>query len=115
MKKDPKFFIVHIYESILAIEKYTKAFSYEKFLKNIQLQDAVIRRLEIIGEATKNLPLNFREKYSDISWKKMTGTRDIISHEYFGVDFPVIWEIIKKDLKPLKIKIINLLENLNSD
>lgn len=113
MKKNPKFFIVHIYESILAIEKYTNAFSYEKFLKNLQLQDAVIRRLEIIGEATKNLPVNFRKKYPDIPWKKMTGTRDIISHEYFGIDFPVIREIIKHDLRPLKTQITELLESLN--
>ena len=112
MKKDDKVFLEHIIESIRQIEKYTEAFSYEKFSKNIQRQDAVIRRLEIVGQATKNLSPEFRKNNSEIPWKLITGTRDIISHEYFGVDFIMIWNIIKTDIPKLKIQILNLLEKL---
>lgn len=110
MKKDDKVFLTHIYESILQIEKYVSNFSYEKFEKNIQLQDAVIRRLEVIGEATKNLTTEFRKKHSNIPWKLMAGTRDVISHEYFGIDFIMIWNILKKELPGIKKQILKLLE-----
>ncbi|MBI5753651.1 DUF86 domain-containing protein [Candidatus Peregrinibacteria bacterium] len=113
MKKEPKVFLEHINNSINHIEKYIASFSYEQFSKNSQLQDAVVRRLEIIGEATKNLPEEFRKKYPEIPWKLMAGTRDVMSHEYFGIDFIMIWNIIKKELPELKIKIFNLLESLN--
>ncbi len=113
MKKEPKVFLGHICESIDHIEKYIASFSYIQFIKNPQLQDAVVRRLEIIGEATKNLPQEFRNKYPEIPWKFMAGTRDVMSHEYFGVDFMMIWNIIKKELPSLKIKILKLIENLN--
>ncbi|MEK7548174.1 MAG: HepT-like ribonuclease domain-containing protein, partial [Patescibacteria group bacterium] len=64
----------------------------------MQLQDAVTRRLEIIGEAVKNLPTELKKKYSKVPWKKITGTRDILIHEYFGTDFDLIWEVVKREL-----------------
>lgn len=102
MKKDSKVFLTHIFESIIAIEKYTESFTESQFLKNMQLQDAVMRRLEIIGEAVKNLPTDLKNKYPKVPWKKIAGTRDILIHEYFGTDIGLIWKVIKKELSQLK-------------
>jgi uncharacterized protein with HEPN domain len=73
MKKDPLIFVEHILESIALIEKYIKETTKEEFLNSVQLQDSVIRRIEIIGEAVKNLPPEMKTKYPDISWKRIAG------------------------------------------
>lgn len=112
MKKEDKVFLEHIYESIRHIENHLESFPREKFLKDIKLQDAIIRRLEIIGQATKNLSSELREKHPEVPWKLITGTRDVISHEYFGVDFIMIWNIAKKDIPELKVQILKLLEEI---
>lgn len=109
--KDPKIFLEHILESIKEIENSSKNISKSKFLKSIPTQDAIIRRLEIIGEATKNLPLSLRKKNIDIPWKKVAGMRDVLIHAYFGIDLNLVWKIIKKDIPKLKKQI----ESLNKD
>ena len=105
MKKDPRVFIEHILECIELIEKYLLERSIDDFLASTQLQDAVIRRIEIIGEATKKLPQDFKERYPDVPWKEMAGMRDIIVHEYFGVDLKLTWRVASEDLGTLKSKL----------
>lgn len=95
MKKDPKVFLTHILESIQLIEEYSKKFSEVKFHKDRFLQDAIIRRLEIIGEAVKNLPASFKGKYEDIPWRQMAGMRDVLIHEYFDIDLFLTWKVVK--------------------
>lgn len=112
MKKDPKIFVAHILESIEEIEKYSNHATRESFSKMKMMQDAIIRRIEIIGEATKNLPVPFRKKYSDIPWREMAGMRDILIHDYFGVNVSIVWRTIKKDLPKLKAQIEELLNLL---
>lgn len=90
MEKDPNVFVIHIIESIKAIEKYTDGVTKEKFLTSDQTQDAVLRRLEIIGEAVKNLPADFRADHPEIPWLKIAGMRDILIHKYFGVDINLV-------------------------
>lgn len=109
--KDPIVFVKHIIESIDLIQTYIKGKSKEDLKKNIQFQDAIFRRLEIIGEATKNLSLDFKEKYPEIPWLDMADTRNKIIHHYFGLDVEIIWLIIEKDLPELKLKLIKLLED----
>ncbi len=110
MKKDPKIFLSHILESIKTIEKHTKKITKETFSKDITIQDAVIRRIEIIGEAVKNLPLNYKGKHSEIEWREIAGMRDKLIHEYFGVNLNVVWRTINKDIPQLKKQILELLK-----
>ncbi|WP_243131257.1 MULTISPECIES: DUF86 domain-containing protein [Desulfitobacterium] len=95
------------------IELYVGELSYEDFTKNSLVFDAVIRNLEVIGEASKSIPEETVSNYPDISWRSMIGLRNILIHEYFGVDSEIVWEIIKSDLprtKPLIIQMLNELK-----
>ncbi len=109
MKKDPLVFLGHILESIERIEEFTKGITKEDFLESVQLQDSVIRRIEIIGEAAKNMPAEFQKEYGEIPWSKMARTRDKLIHGYFGIDLEMAWDIVKNDLPELKIKIRKIL------
>lgn len=110
MKKDPKILLLDILDSLESIEKYTENISEDNFSDNFQVQDAVVRRIEIIGEAVKNLPTSFKNKYIDIPWKKIAGTRDVLIHDYSGVDIDLVWEIVKKEIPVLKKQISELLK-----
>lgn len=110
MQKDPIIFFEHIKESIGWIETEVKGLTYKKFLANVPIQDAVIRRFEIIGEAVKNLPAGIKIKYPETPWQKISGLRDKLIHGYFGVDLELVWSIIKKDLPQLKIQIEKMLK-----
>lgn len=110
MEKEPKIFLEHILESIEAILEYTAGISQAEFSETRQKVDAVTRRFEIIGEATKNLPANFRATATHIPWKQMTGMRDNLVHEYFGIDYDEVWKTIKEDLPALKKEIEILLK-----
>ncbi len=108
MKKDPFIFIEHILDSISLIEKYTQGKTESQFLDSVELQDAVVRRLEIIGEAVKNTPEDFRKKHPHIEWKKIAGLRDVLAHEYFGIDYQLTWQIIVRDLPLLKKSLLEI-------
>ena len=109
MKKDPKIFLQHIVESIELIEENARHLTKEKFFTDRTLQDAIIRRLEIIGEAVKNLPPSFKTKHDDIPWKQMAGMRDVLIHEYFDVDLSLTWSVIQRELPPVKEKLLLIL------
>jgi uncharacterized protein with HEPN domain len=97
-----------IWESIEKIERYTKGMSHDKFQNDEKTTDAVVRNLEIIGEAAGRLPEDFIKRHAEIEWVKIIGLRNRIVHEYFGVDLQIIWQILKKDLPDFKasLKII---------
>lgn len=112
MKKNLRIFLIHILDSINLIEDYNKDKTKEDFEDSLSLQDMTIRRLEIIGEAIKNLPQEFKNNYNHIPWKKISGLRDKLIHEYSGVDIDLIWAIIVRDLPELKQNIEKILEEL---
>ena len=108
MKKDAKVFIGHILESIGFIEEYTKGKTEDDFLESVPLQDMIVRRIEIIGEAAKNIPRNIREKYSGIPWKQIAGMRDVLIHEYFGIDLRLTWQTATRNILALKRNLLKM-------
>ena len=112
MNKDVSIFLEHILESIENIEEFLHDASKEVFLKNKEKQSAVIRQIEIIGEAVKNLPAHFRKKYPDVPWKDIAGMRDKLMHQYFGVDLETIWKVCEEDIPELKQKLLSIKEQL---
>ncbi len=107
-------YLKHILDSINDIEDSIKGFSLEEFKRNKDVKDACIRRIEIIGEAAKNISKEFKEKYPKIEWAKIAGTRDVMIHAYFNVDLDIVWEIIDNDIPKLKKEISKILKDLKS-
>jgi len=101
-------YIQHILEAINDIEDSIREFSFEEFKKSKDSKDACIRRLEIIGEAVKNISFETKSKYSQIEWKQIAGTGDRIIHVYFDVDLNIVWNILIKDLPNLKKDILRI-------
>ena len=110
MKRNLRLFVEDIEESINNIQNFTQNMTLKKFLEDTLVQDAVLRRLEVIGEATKNIPTEFKDKYPNVPWKKMAGLRDVLTHFYFGINFDSVWLVVKDDLPDLKKKIKKILE-----
>jgi uncharacterized protein with HEPN domain len=88
--------------AITDIEEFTLGMSYEMFSGDKKTINAVIRSLEVLGEATKHIPLSFRRKYPDIPWNKMAGMRDVLIHDYMGVDLMTVWKVSQERLPELK-------------
>ena len=91
-----------ILEAIKRIEAYTKGWTFQRFLKNTEKQDAVVRNLEIIGEAAKILSADFKRKNPEADWKAIAGMRDRLIHQYFGINWEVVWKVAKERLPDLK-------------
>lgn len=112
MNRDPRILIEEIMESIARIEEYTRGIERDEFFQEAWIQDAVIRRLEIIGEAVKNIPDDFRARDADIPWRQIAGMRDVLIHVYFGVNLERVWMVVVRDLPDLKSRISGILDEL---
>lgn len=97
-------------EAILRINVYVENLSYEEFLNDIKTQDAVVRNLEIIGEAIKNISEELKEKYPRVPWKDLAGVRDKLIHHYFGVNLDIVWNIVKEELPEVISQIEEILK-----
>ena len=113
-KRDYRDYIQDIIDSVNDVELFTKDMNFESFAEDRKTVNAVIRSIEVIGEATKNLPKSIRDKNPSIPWKKMAGMRDKMIHEYFGVDVEILWEVAKEDISSLKPLLENILKSLGA-
>lgn len=112
MAKDVEVLLQHVLESIGLIHVYLQDLPREDFLQSTQIQDAVFRRLEIIGEAIKNIPEDFRKRHRSIPWREVAGLRDVLIHQYFAVDAELTWKMVKDELPLLEQAISEILKSM---
>ena len=115
MKKDDSVYLHHIIDAFVQIEHYTEGVSHEEFLRNRLLQDGVIRQLEVMGEAARNLSEDLRSEHPQIPWRQMIGLRNRMIHAYFNVDLQIIWEIVQGDIPDLKQKMKQILDAISEE
>ncbi len=106
-------YLYDIKESIELILEYVKDTSQNEFKNNQEKQDAVVNRMNVIGEASKNLSQEIRDNYPDIPWKRMAGMRDVLIHQYHGIDLEVVWQTINQDLPEVGQRIEQIIEELD--
>ena len=111
-ERTTKIYFEDIITFIKRIESYIHDFNFESFVENQLVIDAVIRNLELIGEASKNIPSNIKKKFSNVPWSEMVGLRNLATHGYFKLDLTIIWEIITKDIPENKQTIQNIFSDL---
>ena len=112
MSKQPKEYLKHILDEIEFLLFSSKDINEDKFMYDETLQRAYSRSLEIIGEASKKLPNDFKLKYQEIEWKKLAGMRDKIIHHYFGVDYDLIWDVVNSKLPSVKTEIFKIINSV---
>ena len=110
MKREHWFFIKDIGESIQLIADFIGTMSFEEFMDDNKTKSAVAYQLQIIGEASKNIPGEAREKHKEVPWSLMARMRDKIAHFYFGIDYEILWDVVKNHLPPLKPLIKHILD-----
>jgi len=111
MFKDPIEFLKHILDECTYLLSVGNNLSKEEFLENETLKRAVVRSLEIIGEATKKIPADFKVKWNLIQWKYMAGMRDRLIHDYMGVNYSIVWDVFKNKIPELQLQIQEVLES----
>ena len=104
MRRDAAVFLDDVIEACDKINRYTSGFTVEQFRRDEKTIDAVVRNLEVIGEAAKNIPDEMRAKIA-VDWKKIAGLRDVLIHEYFGIDLEIIWDIVENKIPTLRREI----------
>lgn len=114
-KRNVKLFFNDILEAISNILEYTKDFKNNQFDSDRKTRDAVLRNLEVIGEAAKNIPDNIKKIYAKVKWRAIAGMRDKLIHEYFGVSNQIVWETIKIDIPSLQLQINKILKDLDKE
>ncbi|WPR72187.1 DUF86 domain-containing protein [Flavobacterium sp. NG2] len=109
MSKDPKEFLRHIIDECSYIVSVSKNLTFDNFVEDETLKRAVVRSLEIIGEATKKIPADFKDKWKTIQWKNMAGMRDRLIHDYMGVNYSIVWDVMKNKIPEIHKEISSFL------
>jgi len=115
MTRDYIDYIDDILNSVEEIEEFIYGMDYDTFSSDRKTENAVIRSLEVMGEAAAKIPDTIREKYPDIPWKRMVGMRNKLIHNYFGVDSDIVWAVSTEEIPPLKVHIKRLLDDMEAD
>jgi uncharacterized protein with HEPN domain len=102
VKRSFRDYVEDILTSFEETQEFTRSLEFDAFTQDRKTVNAVVRSLEVMGEAAKRIPMEIRERYPEIPWKGLTGMRDKLIHEYSGVDLAIVWEVVKKELPPLK-------------
>lgn len=108
--KDDQIYIEHILTAISDIRDFTKDLTKRDFLKNKMAEHAVVRNIEVIGEACKHLSTRFRDRHPDIPWKDIIKMRNKVTHFYFGIDYNIVWEVVKRDMTQLEKKLNSIIK-----
>ena len=111
MLRDYRAYLDDVLEAIGNIEAFTAGLDYDGFVRDTKTVHAVIRDLEVVGEAVKKLPDDVRARRPDIEWKRIAGLRDVLIHDYFGIDHEIIWDVVQNKLPPLRSAIQDLLDS----
>ena len=112
MRRVYRDYILDILSSIREVEEFTRGMNFEDFVKDKKTVNAVIRSLEVMGEAAKKIPPEIRDKYPEVPWKYIAGMRDKLIHEYHSVDLEIVWEVIRREIPPLRPKFEEILKEL---
>ncbi len=112
--KDDRVYLAHVRDAIDRILDYTSA-GEKEFLQDAKTQDAVVRNLEVLGEAVKNVSAELRQSHESIPWRRLAGMRDKLIHEYFGVNLEIIWQVVARDLPELRSQIDHVLDQLKGE
>lgn len=103
--KDNSIYISHILDAIKDIKEFTKGMNKKQFLKNKMAEHAIVRNIEVIGEASKNISKDFRERHNDIPWQDIIKMRNKVTHFYFGISYETVWEVVRRDIPALEAKL----------
>ncbi|MEQ6377466.1 DUF86 domain-containing protein [Bacillaceae bacterium S4-13-56] len=109
MQREPNVFLEDIYNASSKIQTYTNGLSYDEFIDNEMVADAVIKNILVIGEAVKNIPDEIRKNNPQIEWRKMAGMRDMVIHGYFSINYRMVWDVVQNKIPVLKQEIRKLL------
>lgn len=101
-----------ILESISDIKEFTQGMTHQDFINDKKTINAIVRSLEVIGEAARNIPASMKDSYPDIAWREIIGIRNKLSHEYFGIDLDIVWQSTQEDLQPLEIAVKRMLSSI---
>lgn len=101
-KRDVRLFLADMLDALEKIERYTAGLSHEEFWENDLVADAVVRNLEVIGEAARHVPVEARERFPEVQWRQIVGFRNVVIHEYFAVDLDIVWTVVKHHLPQLR-------------
>lgn len=108
-KRSSSLLLFDIYQSVEKIEEFTRGISFDQLLADERTKDAILRNLQVIGEASKNLPETLIAGHPEVDWSGLAGVRDIVTHRYFRVDWHLLWTSVHEELPVLKIQIRNLM------
>ena len=113
MKRTYRLYLNDIIQAMRKIEKYSQGLNYDSFVNNDMVIDAMLRNIEVIGEAAAQIPDTIKQQYSHIPWKKIIGLRNIVIHEYFGVDLDNIWKIVTENIPEAKQRLVEMFDELD--